>query len=73
MGPLLRQEAGLTLTVQIGFVVGALLSAILNLADVVPSRRLFVSSAFGGAVVNMGLLVMTAGEDCRVGLCLWMG
>ena len=53
------QEAGLTLTVQIGFVVGALLSSVLNLADVIPSRRLFVLSAIGGAVVNLGLLLMT--------------
>lgn len=53
------QEAGLTLTVQIGFVVGALLSAILNIADVIPARRLFVISAIGGAVMNLGLLLMT--------------
>lgn len=53
------QEAGLTLAVQIGFVVGALLSSLLNLADVIPSRRLFVYSAIGGAVVNSGLLLTT--------------
>lgn len=53
------QEAGLTLAVQIGFVVGALLSSFLNLADVIPSRRLFVYSAIGGAVVNSGLLLST--------------
>ncbi len=43
------QAARLTLAVQIGFVVGALVSAMLNLADVVPTRRLFVASAIGGA------------------------
>ncbi len=53
------QEAGLTLAVQLGFVVGALLSALFNLADVVPSRRLFLVSAFGGAVANLGLLFMS--------------
>ena len=54
------QEAGLTLAVQIGFVVGALLSSVLNLADVIPSRRLFVLSSIGGAIMNLGLLAMTA-------------
>ncbi len=52
------QEAGLTLAVQLGFVVGALFSALFNLADVVPSRRLFLVSALGGAVANLGLLFM---------------
>lgn len=55
------QEAGLTLAVQLGFVVGALLSALLNLADVLPSRRLFAYSAVGGALANLGLLAMTSG------------
>jgi len=53
------QEAGLTLAVQLGFVVGALLSALFNLADVVPSRRLFLVSALGGAIANLGLLFMS--------------
>ncbi len=53
------QEAGLTLAVQIGFVVGALASAMLNLADVVPTRRLFAVSSIGGALMNLGLLVMS--------------
>ncbi len=63
------EEAGLTLAVQVGFVVGALLLAILSITDVVPSRRLFVVSAFGGAVVNLGLLGITA-ETVTVGLGL---
>ncbi|MEA1902397.1 MAG: MFS transporter [Actinomycetota bacterium] len=52
------QEAGLTLAVQIGFVVGAMLSALANLADVIPSRRLFTIAAVGGALANLGLLAM---------------
>lgn len=52
------EEAGLTLAVQVGFVVGALVSAILNLADIVPSRRLFSISAIGGAAAHLGLLAM---------------
>jgi MFS family permease len=54
------EEAGLTLAVQLGFVVGALVSAVLNLADVIASRRLFLISAVGGAIVNLGLLLMTS-------------
>ena len=54
------EEAGLTLTVQIGFVVGALASAMFNLADIVPTRPLFVTSAIGGALVNLALLAMSA-------------
>jgi MFS family permease len=53
------QEAGLTLAVQVGFVFGALASSLLNLADIVPSRLLFVISAICGAATNLGLLAMT--------------
>lgn len=53
------EEAGLTLAVQVGFVFGALASSLLNLADMVPSRRLFVISAICGAATNLGLLAMT--------------
>ena len=53
------EEAGLTLAVQVGFVFGALASSLLNLADMVPSRRLFVISAISGAATNLGLLAMT--------------
>lgn len=54
------QVAGLTLLVQIGFVVGALLSAVFNLADIIPSRRLFFMSAIGGALVNLGLVLINS-------------
>jgi MFS family permease len=55
--------------VQIGFVIGALLSAVFNLADIVPSRTLFVVAALGGAVANLGLLFVTS-ETVVVGLGL---
>ena len=48
-------EAGagwLTLSVQLGFVVGTLASALLNLPDVLSARRLFAVSAFLGAAAN---------------------
>ena len=53
-------RAGLTLAVQFGFVVGAVGLAVLNVADVIPSRRLFLVSAIIGGIVNLGLLAVTA-------------
>lgn len=44
--------AALTTAVQLGFVVGTALSALLNLADVVPARLLFAVSALVGALAN---------------------
>ena len=39
-------EAGwLTTSVQLGFVAGTIVAAVLNLADVIPSRRYFAVSA----------------------------
>jgi len=46
----------LTAIVQLGFVVGTATSALLNLADIVPARRLFATSALIGAVANTLLL-----------------
>lgn len=51
-------ETGLTFAVQVGFVTGALVSAVLNIADVVRSRHLFFISAAGGAVVNLALVLV---------------
>jgi MFS family permease len=42
-------QAWLTMAVQIGFVVGALASAVLNLADLYPAPRLFALAAFCAA------------------------
>ncbi len=50
------QAAWLTTTVQLGFVVGTALSAVFNLADVIPARRLFASCAAAGAAANALLL-----------------
>jgi len=44
--------AWLTLSVQLGFVAGTLLSALLNLADVISARHLFALTAFLAAIVN---------------------
>jgi MFS family permease len=53
-------RAWLTMSVQLGFVVGALGSALLNLADRVPARRLITLSALLAAAVT-ALVPMTSG------------
>ncbi len=45
-------KALLTVMVQIGFVAGALVSALLNLSDLLPTYKLFAASAFAGAAAN---------------------
>ena len=42
----------LTLSVQLGFVAGTLLSALFNLPDIISSRHLFTLTAIAGAIVN---------------------
>jgi MFS family permease len=44
----------LTIAVQLGFVVGALLLAITGAADVLPARGLFLAGALGAAGANLG-------------------
>ena len=48
--------AWLTIAVQGGFVAGTLLSALLNLADVVNARRLFACGCVAGAVANAAIV-----------------
>jgi MFS family permease len=52
------QVGWLTTTVQLGFVAGTAIAAVLNLADVVPARALFASSAALAAGANALLLVV---------------
>jgi len=56
-------EAWLTMSVQIGFVAGALLSALLNLPDRLDSRRLFAWSACGAACANALIPLLNADLD----------
>jgi MFS family permease len=51
-------QAALTSAVQLGFVVGCVVSALLGLPDRVDPRRLFGASAALGALANAGLLVI---------------
>jgi MFS family permease len=48
--------AWLTTTVQLGFVAGTAVAAVLNLADLVPATKYFAASAVLGAMTNAALL-----------------
>ncbi|MCZ6614369.1 MAG: MFS transporter [Chloroflexi bacterium] len=64
IGPALEQEKGLstvdlswlTIAVQVGFVMGTLISAVFNLADRVPARMLFACAAWTGAALNAAVV-----------------
>jgi MFS family permease len=62
------EQSWLTMSVQLGFVVGALLSAVLNLADRIPTRRLFAWSALLGAVFNAAIAFFAAGPLAAIPL-----
>lgn len=62
-----RQAGWLTTAVQLGFVVGTAAAALLNLADVVPSRPYFAVSALCAAAAN-ALLVLAPGYAAALGL-----
>lgn len=47
--------AGLTVSVQLGFVAGALLSAILTLSDIWSARRLVAGASLGAALATVGV------------------
>ena len=59
--------AALTTAVQLGFVVGTALSALLNLADVVPARLLFAVSALLGALANSTMAFAPGFTELLVG------
>jgi MFS family permease len=55
------ERSWLTMSVQIGFVVGAVISAILTLSDRFPAHRLLAASALAAAVANAGLALLEGG------------
>ncbi len=57
------QRSWMTMSVQVGFVVGALLSAVLNLADRIPARYLFAASALVGAAFNAAIPLLDQGPE----------
>ena len=58
----------LTLSVQLGFVAGTLLSALLNLPDIISSRHLFTLTAIAGAIVNAAFALFA--HDAALGIPL---
>ncbi|MDW3176273.1 MAG: MFS transporter [Acidimicrobiia bacterium] len=59
------QASWLTITVQIGFVVGAVISSITNLADRLPPRRLIFLGAMGASLAN---LVVVLGDSFSIAI-----
>lgn len=55
------QAAWLTMSVQIGFVFGALTSTLLNLADLFPPRKVVAIGAVTGAIANTGIALFANG------------
>ena len=65
-------SALLTIAVQVGFVAGALASAITNLPDRVPARRVLLGSCVGAAVAN-GLVAVAGGIEIALVLRFFTG
>jgi len=61
-------QAWLTMSVQIGFVVGAFGSAVLNLADRIPARRLFTLSAWLAALATALIPLLANGLELALPL-----
>ncbi len=62
------QQSWLTMSVQVGFVVGALLSAVLNVADRIPAQRLFAISAVTGALANGAIPLFVTSPELALAL-----
>ena len=62
------QKAWLTMSVQIGFVCGAFVSAVLNLADRIDSRYLFCLCSICGAFFNASFAYFNTGWAAALGL-----
>lgn len=66
-------QAWLTMSVQIGFVAGALGSAILNLADRIPARQLFVISAALAGACTLLIPLISDGLETAIPLRVLTG
>ncbi len=60
------RQAALSSGVQAGFVIGALLSAVLGLADRYDPRRVFTISAVGAGLANLVLLTASPGSALAI-------
>jgi MFS family permease len=61
------EAAWLTIAVQLGFVTGALISAVTNLPDRIPARHVFFGASVGAATVN-GLVALCSGPAAALPL-----
>src|SRR5882724_6622601 len=61
-------RAWLTMSVQAGFVAGALLSALLNLSDRLPAHRLFAASAIAASASTASISAIANGLGTAVAL-----
>ncbi|MEP7274029.1 MAG: MFS transporter, partial [Acidobacteriota bacterium] len=68
-----NQRSWLTMSVQIGFVAGALLSALLNIPDRVSSRRLMGICALAGAAFNVAIALLDGGVGMALLLRFFTG
>ena len=59
-------SAWLTISVQLGFVAGALLSALLNVPDLYAPRRVFATGAIVGAILNATIPALQCGFGMAV-------
>ena len=60
------QSGWITAIVQIGFVAGTAMAAVLNLADIIPTRRYFAISAVAAALANATLVIAPGYEFALV-------
>lgn len=67
------EAAWLTMSVQIGFVAGAFLSALLTLADIYPPRVVFALAALAGALATAAIPALAGGFGMAVALRFMTG
>ncbi len=67
------QAAWLTMAVQLGFVAGALISALFNLADIWPARAVFVVGAASGALLTAAIPLLGLGFRASVIVRFFVG
>jgi len=68
-----RAANWLTLSVQLGFVAGTLLSALLNLPDIISPRHLFTLTALAGAIVNSAFGLLAKNVEFAIVLRFFTG
>lgn len=67
------EQSWMTMSVQIGFVIGALVSALLNIPDRIAVPKLIGISALLGAIFNGAIAVLNPGAGITIGLRLLTG